>query len=171
MAKEFICGGEKYELGGPKLDSIGLAVALKGLPPTIEIEGYTLQVRTTFHVTLVAMGKIIERHQTSDPDFLKKVSADFCQFVQENPIDLVYYRDEFRFMAQNEKRSVVIMCDVSNLDKFFELLNKKYNLKLEYPPTHVTLYTLQPNTGIFMVDSSDKDQLSKIIPAPVKISN
>jgi hypothetical protein len=115
------------------------------------------------------MGQIIKKHGVSTPNFAEGVMVDFCDFVQKNPIELLRYRDEYRFMAEDEKRAVVIMCDVSNLDKFFDHLNSKYKLTLEYPPTHVTLYTLQPNVGIFMTDSADLQKLSKIIPSPVKL--
>jgi hypothetical protein len=58
------------------------------------------------------------------------------------------------------------MCDISNLNNFFDLINKKYDLQIEYQPTHVTLYTLQPNKGIFLADSGDIEKLSKPITNP-----
>jgi hypothetical protein len=161
MDKKFICGGKKFELGGPKEDTIGLPVAFSNLPEKIEIEGYTLFLKTTFHISLVCVGKIIEKYNISIPNFLDKVIADFCDFTKNNKIDLIRYRNEFRFMSENERRTVVVMCDVSNLTKFFDYINKKYNTRIEYPPTHVTLYTLQPNLGIFMIDSSDMKRLTK----------
>lgn len=166
MANKFICGGEKYEVGPPKEDTIILPVSLAGLPAEIEVKGYKLVPRTSFHVSLVCIGKIIEKHNVSIPDFINKVTNDFCNFVQIDSIDFLRYRDEFRFAALGEKRSVVVMCDVSNLDKFFTLINKKYGLKLEYPPTHVTLYTLPEQRGIFLADSEDIKKLTKPIPNP-----
>ena len=168
---KFICDREKYTLSGQTGDSVCLPVLLSdsSLPKELEIEGNVLSLKTEFHVTLVAMGKIIKKYEVTDPNFIEKVIADFCQFVQENPVELIRYRDEYRFMAENERRTVVVMCDVSNLDKFFEQLNKKYSLGVECPPTHVTLYTLQPNVGIFMVDSGDMQKLTKVITAPVKL--
>ncbi len=141
---EFICGGEKYEMGGKKSRTIALLVAPQGLPPTIEVEGYTLQVKTTFHVTLVAMDEIARKHGVADPDFKDKVVADFCEFVAEHPVDLLRYRDEYRFMAADERRSVIVMCDVSNMEEFFGMMGEKYGITVEYPPMHATLYTLQP---------------------------
>ena len=46
------------------------------------------------------------------------------------------------------------------------MLNQTYGLNLEYPPTHVTLYTLQPNFGIFLTDSTDIARRTKIVPNP-----
>ncbi len=100
------------------------------------------------------------------PDFLSSVVSDFCEFAKSNKIDEVTYRNEFRFASENERRAVIVMCDVTGLNKFFDEINKKYHMKLEYPPTHVTLYTLQLNAGIFLTDSKDIEKLSMSIENP-----
>lgn len=148
---------------------ISLPVSIKGLPKQIEVEGYTLSLRSAFHISLVCIGKIKEKYNISISDFEEKVIDDFCNFHKEKNIILKNYRNEFRFVNEGERKTVVVMCGVSNLDSFFDFLNKKYNLKLEYPPTHVTLYTLQPDAGIFLVDSSDISKLSKVIEVPRNI--
>lgn len=147
-------------------------MALLGLPEKINVEGYELVRRSVFHITLAAVGKIMEKHKVSASDFLNKVIDDFCEFTKTNNIDLLRYRDEFRFAAQDEKRSVVAMCDVFGLDKFFQLLNQKYSLAIECPPTHVTLYTLEPDAGIFLVDSHDINKFTRpIINSGITISS
>jgi hypothetical protein len=169
MAKKFICGGEKYEVGGLKEDTIGLPVSFSELPVKIQVEGCELFLKDSFHISLVCIGKIIEKNQLTIPDFVNKVIADFCDFTNKINIELDQYRDEFRFVSENDRKSVVAMCDIKNLDKFFDFLNQKYNLNLEYPPTHATLYTLQPNLGIFLTDTDDIKRLTKRIEAPIKL--
>lgn len=166
MTKQFICNAEKYEIGGPKGDVIGLPVSFTGLPLTIETEGLTLSLKNAFHVSLVCIGKIAEKNNLSDPDIVSKVILDFCEFTKHTPIELKEYSGEFRFVAENERRTLVAMCDILNLDTFFDFINKKYNLKAEYPPTHVTLYTLQPNAGIFLTNSDDIEKLTKLVKNP-----
>jgi hypothetical protein len=165
MAK-YICGGGKYMLGGPNEDSIGLPISISNLPEKTNAEGYLLSVRTVFHVTLVAIGKIIEKHKVTSPDFLDKIVSDFCEFTQKNNVDLLRFRDELKFASEKEKRSIIMMCDISNLNKFFDFINEKYNLQVEYPPTHVTLYTLQQDIGIFLTDSKDIKTMTKSIKNP-----
>lgn len=169
MEKRFICNGNKYEIGGLRGVTIGLPVNLNNLPEKIEIEGNTLLLKTEFHVSLICFSPIMEKYKVYIPDFIEKITADFCEFVQNNDINLLCYRDGFRFAARDERRSVIVMCDVSNLDKFFELINKKYNLQIEYPPTHVTLYALQ-DRGIYLTDSQDIQKLTKLIFNPIGIS-
>lgn len=157
-----MCGG-KYTLGS---DSIGMPVDLSGLLSEISVEGQTLYLKSSFHVTLVAIRKIIEKHAVADPQFAERVVADFCEFVRENEMNLLRFREEFKFASKGEKRSVVVMCDISNLNDFFDQMNAKYKLHVEYPPTHVTLYTLQPDKGIFLTDQSDIEVLTKRIENP-----
>ena len=166
---KFICGGEKYQIGGPKEDTIGLPISLPDLPEKIEVEDYELSLKTVFHISLVCAEKIIEKNNLTIPDFVNKVVADFCEFTKHTSIDFARCRNEFRFVAENERRTVVVMCDISNLNKFFDFINQKYGLKLEYPPTHITLYTLQPNIGIFLTDANDLNRFTKKIKAPGKL--
>lgn len=166
MAKKFICGSEKYTIGGPKEDTIALPMFPAGLPDKITIEGNSLLRKTSFHVSLVCVGKIIEKHNVSIPNFQDEIVTDFCEFIQKNNVDLLRYRDEFRFAFQNEKKAIVVMCDISNLENFFKRMNQKYGLNTECPPTHVTLYTLQLDKGIFLTDLRDVKQLTKLIGNP-----
>ncbi len=121
-------------------------------------------------MSLVCIGKIVEKNKVQIPNFVSSVIEDFCAFTQHTPVELARYRDEFRFVEENERKSVVVMCEISNLDKFFTFLNKKYELNIEYPPTHVTMYTLQPNKGIFLTDSADIKNLTEQIASPIKLS-
>lgn len=164
----FICDG-RYRLGGSKEDTIGLSVYLSELPDKIKIEGYELLLKSEFHVSLVCIGKIIKKNNLSVPDFINKVIADFCEFTKHTSIELARYRNEFRFVAEQKRRAVIVMCDISNLNKFFDFINRKYGLKLEYPPTHVTLYTLQPDAGIFLTDINDINKFTRIIEVPIKL--
>ena len=106
-------------LGGPREDCIGLPVSISLLPGKIDAEGYSLSAKTKFHVTLVAIGKIVEKHKVAIPDFLNKIVSDFCEFTQKNNINLLRFRDELKFASEGEKRSIIMMCDISNLNKFF----------------------------------------------------
>ena len=167
MSAQFICGGNKFVVGGPGLETIALPISVSGLSATIKVEGCELALRPDFHVSLVCIGKIMEKHSVTLPNFRERVIEDFCGYVQYNDINLLKYNDEFRFASKDEKRSVVVMCDISNLQGFFNLINKKYSLRIEYPPTHVTLYTLQTDRpGIPLTDGEDLKKLTKIIPPP-----
>lgn len=166
MPEQYICEGDKFVIGGSKSDVIALPIFIAGLPEKIEIEGHLLLRRGEFHVSLVCIGEIVRKHDVVIPDFLNKVVADFCKFAQGNKIDLVRYRNEFRLAAKDEEKTIVVMCDISNLNKFFDFINEKYNLKVGYQTTHITLYTLDGERGIFLTDQNDIQKLTKIIKKP-----
>jgi len=58
--RKYICGSNKYELGGPKKDTIGLPVSISGIPPKIDIEGYELSLKSSFHITQI---KVLSKNQ------------------------------------------------------------------------------------------------------------
>jgi len=163
--RPFICDGDKYTISAT--NTIGMPVSLSNLPREIEIEGNKLLAKSSFHVSLVCINEIIKKYKVSITDFRNKVLGEFCDFIKMNPISLLNYLPDFKFVEQDNLKTVVVMCRVINLDKFFEILNKKYNLNIEYPPTHVTLYAHDGMTGIFLTDANDIKNYTKPIPNPI----
>ena len=165
MERPFICGGNKYTISAT--NTIGLPVLLKNLPSEIIINGNKLLLKSFFHVSLVCINEIIKKYEVLIPDFIDLVSKDFCNFVEKNPVDLLHYLKDFRFTEKKDLKTIIVMCKMSNLDEFFRIINKKYGLEVEYPPTHVTLYTLEGKLGIFLTDSDDIKNFTKPIPNPI----
>jgi hypothetical protein len=148
-------------------DTIGLPVFLKNLPKEIVFQGDTLLLKSDFHVSLVCIGEIIKKHNITISDFKNKIINDFCEFSETSNIDKISFTNNFKFATRDDLKSIIVMCKVPNLDKFFDLMNKKYSLNIEYPPTHVTLYTPLSKTGIFLIDSNDIKNLTVPIENPI----
>lgn len=164
MDKKLICENKfQFNL---KNKVIGLPIKFENLPKEITIEGNDLVLKESFHVSLICVGKIIEKYNVSIPDFENEIINDLCEFSKTNEIKVLEYND-FKFVVENDLKSVVLMCQISKLDKFFEIMNKKYGLAVEYPPTHTTLYTLPSKLGIFLTDVNDIKNLTKPIPNPI----
>ena len=165
MDKNFICG-DKYTISAT--NTISLSVVLGNLPNEVTINGTKLLLKSSFHVSLVCINEIIKKHSISIPGFIDSLINEFCDFVRENDINVLNYLEDFRFAEEADQKTIVIFCNVSKLKIFFELINKKYNLNIEYPPTHVTLYTLLPGKlGIFLTDADDIKNLTKPISNPI----
>lgn len=167
MSKKFICNSDQYFISGPQTDNIGLPVSFGNEPEVLKFEGLTLYRKSSFHVSLVCIGKIQEKYQISDPEFVRHVVDDFCEYTQSTKVTFDGFRDEYWFASEDQLRSIVRMCDVSSLMGFYSLLNSKYNVEIEYPPTHVTLYTLQPDIGIFLTDKDDLRRLARSVSNPL----
>ncbi len=163
---EYICDGEKYTMRVPERDVIALPVSIEALPEQITVAGVTLLRRTSFHVSLVCIGELMRKYNISIANLPAKVADDFCMFTKTNDISLTRYTDVFRFVESEERKTIVVMCEVTNLERFFDHINHKYELTLPYPPTHVTLFTLQQDKGRFLVDDDDISRLSRVIPRP-----
>lgn len=166
MERPFICGGNKYIIISVT-NTIGLPVFLENLPKEIIVEGNKLLLKPSFHVSLVCINEIVKKHKLSIPDFKDSVLKDFCDFIEKNDVNLLGHTEEFKFATKNDPKTIVVMCKVSNLPKFFEIINKKYGLEIEYPPTHITLYAHDGKTGIFLTDSNDIKSLTKPIVNPI----
>ncbi len=160
MERPFICGGEKFTISAT--NTIGFPVFIENLPKVITIGDNKLLLKSSFHVSLVCINEIIKKYEVLMPDFKDLVVKDFCEFTSENDIKVLKY-GEFKYSEQENLKTIIVM----NLSKFFEILNKKYNLKIEYPPTHVTLYAHDGKTGIFLTDSDDIRNLTKPISNPI----
>ena len=163
MKYKNICNSDKYFFNH---DTIFLPVTFGVLPEEIIVENETFFIKSDFWISLVAIGKIIEKNKLTTPNFKEQIISDFCEFIAENPIELIGYNSEYRFVAEKQLNSIIVMCDVSNLEEFFAHVNEKYSLSLEVPPTHVTLYTSHRNIGIFVTDSSDLENMTRITNVP-----
>lgn len=169
METEFICGGSKYEIY-KTTNTIGLPITLNNLPETIQIKGDTLYFPGPFHVSLFYTGRYIDKYGISIPDFVNKIVRDFCDFTKTNNIEFLGYKNEYRLVSRDDlwKKTVVVMCEISNLNKFFDSVNKKYNLKIKYPVPHVTIYnTKKGEPGMYLLDSDDIENNTILIENPI----
>jgi len=167
MTKEPIFSNTECVLGGSGKDIIALPVSFTGLPERIEVRGNTLYLKSKFHISLVCINIIIKKYDIKIQDFLSKVIEDFSSFVKTNKVELLHYNNDFKFAVEGDLKSVVVTCEVSNINKFFDLINEKYELNIKYPPTHVTLYTLKDGLGIYLTDSGDINNLTTPIENPI----
>jgi len=172
MNGKFICEGEKYKLGGINNDVIGLSVSFENLPEEIKIQETKLYPPAPFHVSLVYVRKTIANYNILIPDFSNRIVEDFCDFTKSNPIEITRYNNEYKFVNRDGiKKTVIVMCEVSNINKFFDLMNKKYGLNVKYPVTHVTLYnTLKGEPGIYLMDQDDIKNFTTPIKNPLGFS-
>lgn len=159
-----ICDSDKYIITSTK--TIILPLLLDIDPKQVNIEGSPLLLKSKFHVTILPIQQLIERYAINISNFETSVAEDFCQYVKENPIELVSFSNEYRVVSQNNLKTLVVMCEVTNYDGLFVFINKKYNLNMEVPRTHVTIYSSEPDKGIYLINLDDVQQITKIVDIP-----
>lgn len=150
--QDYICDGTKFEYRG---GYIGLPVQLNDLPNELKIEDFSLHRKTEFHVSLLCVKNILAML----PDAEQKILEFFCKFVKEHNVSFGRFTGEFKFAEYEERKTVVALCEVLNLKKFSEALGQKLSIDIPPQPTHITLYTLQPNVGIGL--NSPEEMLQK----------
>lgn len=137
------------------------------LPTSIEVDGHTLILKSEFHISLVCAVRLAPLINKRGSD---KVAAEIIEafdgFVKEQPLTDYELSGELRLVKRDEKKTVIVMAKVPNLDKFFDSLRRKYNVDLPTQPTHITLYTLPPdNIGIGIL--SDEELRRDSIPVKI----
>ncbi len=164
-----ICGNSKYELAGLNNDVILIPLSFENLPAEIKVNGETLYTPNRRHVSLLYIGLTIKKYNILIPNFLDKIVGDFCEFAKENKVEIIKYKDEYRLVsADGIQKSVVVMCELSNLNKFFDFINQKYKLNIKYPTPHVTMYnTEKGKPGRWLMDEEDLETFTKIIENPI----
>ena len=155
--KNYICNSNKYAYGK---GYIYMPITVGTLPEKIEIDGSELTQKSTFHVSLLCLKDIIAKYKTDGLE--KRIIEYFCEFTSkpENEISLLKFIGEFRLAKFEEKKALIVRCEVSNLDKFSKSLSDEFKIEVPIQPTHATLYTLQPDVGIGLNSEADMEAKS-----------
>ena len=131
-------------------------------PDTLDVGGDTLLKQDHFHVSILCVKNILENH----PDIEQDIIDHFCDFTKANELKFAGFTREFRFANDAERKSVVALCKVSNLDAFTDYLSEKIGVKIAHHPAHVTIYTLQSNAGIGLNSREEMELKSKPMKVP-----
>jgi hypothetical protein len=161
----YICGSTVHAYGQGYL---ALPISLEGLPPRLLVGELDLLAKSTFHVSLLCVKNLIRKYGAKVED---EILTLFCAFAKENEVAFVRYTGEFRFAETMERKTIIALCEISNLDVFFTYAEKELNISIPFQPTHVTLYTLQPELGIGLNSQVEMDQKTQPIEVPVELQN
>ncbi len=129
------------------------------LPPGLYVQDYELLLKDEFHCSLICLREFKNKYGLG---IERKIIDLFNDFAGNHPIALVKFQDDLRLVRRKERVSVISLCEISNIDRLYELLNEKLGIVEVAPPTHVTLYTLQPNSGIG-VNTDSELQATEIV--------
>lgn len=135
------------------------------LPETLNIDSISMLKKDHFHVSLLCVKNILENNPGSE----KNILHHFCNFIKDNEVKFEGFTKEFRLAERNERKSIVALCKVSNLQRFTEYLTEKIDIEVAPQPTHVTIYTLQHNIGIGLNSPEEMEDKSRSIDMPNEI--
>ncbi|CAN5679224.1 hypothetical protein BH11PAT2_BH11PAT2_07660 [soil metagenome] len=159
----YICGSEVHAYGQGYL---ALPISLEGLPPRLQVGRLDLHAKATFHVSLLCVKNLMRKYGNKIED---EILALFCSFAKDNEVNFVRYTGEFRFAETMERKTIVALCEISNLDNFFRFAEQQLEISIPLQPTHVTIYTLQPEIGIGLNSYAEMDQKTQVIEVPREV--
>ncbi len=136
------------------------------LPDTFDVDGHTLFKKDHFHISLLCVKNILE----IKPDIEAEILQYFCSFINDNKITFEGFTKEFRVANDGERKSVVALCKVSNLSKLADYLTERIGIVIAHQPAHVTIYTLQLNTGIGLNSAEEMERKSVKLDVPEAVS-
>lgn len=151
---------------------IGLVdIKLSGLPDTLEVNGHSLLKKSELHISLACIKLLAPMIDTSRTDALQTEMAElFKEFIKTTPLTDFELTNEYRLVKRDQRVTVIAMVTVPGIKDFFKLLQDKYAVELPLQPTHITLYTLQPDTGIGLLSTEVVEKESEPVQLDLKIT-
>ncbi len=141
---------------------------LDNLPASIEVEGAKLYKKTEFHITLVS-AKSVLRSIEGEPSLESlgdEIVEEFKKFITANQIKDYTLLPEFRLLKRGDSKTLVTMVKIDNNQKFFDLLREKYGAKIPDQPTHITIYSFDPETGLYINSAAELERDTHIVDVP-----
>jgi hypothetical protein len=143
------------------------SLEFENLSKFININSTKLYLKSEFHLTIIGNDygkKILENLNAKRLSkeqiniFYNNLLADIENILRNNSIKL---RNQYCVLSKdypNEKRtSIIQIIETQIIDKVFDLLHHKYNIRLanNTPTPHVTLYIQKTNKGIGLYKKED----------------
>lgn len=150
---------------------IGLMnIEIGDIPETISIEGYELLRKSEFHISLICAKRIAALiDETNAAQIEAEIVEVFMKFIETNELTDYEPTNEYRLVKRDERVTLVRMMVVPGLKDLFAVLGEKYGVKLPLQPTHITIYTLQPEAGIGILSQEELMHDSSVVDVSLSI--
>ena len=142
-------------------------IELENAPDKITVNGNELLKKSEFHISVMAIKNLAP---LLDPDNVEQASEllkqDFLDFAITNDLMNFALTGEYRLVTRDERVTVVAMVDLKSVEGLFQYLRQKHNIDFPTQPTHITLYTLQPEAGIGILSQEQLETDSILVEVP-----
>ena len=140
---------------------------LGDLPKTIKFKGNNLLLKNEFHISIMAIKNLAPMLNSNNLELAsEQLKQDFINFAASH--DLINFRPtgHFRIVTRDDRISIIAMVQLRNIDKLYSYLRAKYDVDFPTQPTHITMYTLQPEAGIGILSEEEleRDSINADIP-------
>ncbi|HSX42042.1 MAG TPA: hypothetical protein VLE93_01690 [Candidatus Saccharimonadales bacterium] len=140
---------------------------LGSVAPSLEIDGETLLPKDRFHMSIFCVKKyaplIAQQTGESEAEVEEQILEEAKRLIETKRVTVKGLREEFRLAEEDEKKTVVVMCDANGLEEFFEGMRKTFSIDIPLQPTHLTLYTRDGGVGIGLTGNEDVEKLTRLL--------
>lgn len=141
---------------------------LQNLPETISVDSYELLKKGEFHVSIMALKNLAPMLNPENPEQAsEQLEQDFLEFVKTHDLADFHLTGESRLVTRDERVTVVVMVELKNINELFDYLRSKHGVDFPTQPTHITMYTLQPEAGIGILSQEELTDSSSVVDIPV----
>ena len=140
---------------------------IHNVPEKISVDGYELFKKGEFHVSIMALKNLAPMLNAENPEQAsEQLKQDFLEFVKTHDVTDFRLTGEYRLVKRDERVTVVAMVELKNIDELFDYLRSKHGIDFPTQPTHITMYTLQPEAGIGILSQDELIDSSSVIDIP-----
>ena len=137
------------------------------LPAEVTVDGKILVRKGEFHVSLMALKNILPLITALNPSVTERdLEQDFLKYQKGTELSEYIPTTELRHVVRGDRETVIGMVKVPGLEGLFAQLRAKYGVAIPTQPTHITLYTLQPEVGIGITSHDQLATDTKVIDLP-----
>lgn len=144
---------------------------LTDIPETVSVNEKKLFKKSEFHISLVCVKRLVPLIAPDDvarqAELAEAITEHFKAYVQRQSLTEYWLTGELRYVVKDDGReTIVALCQLPGLAGFFAQIEQEYGTKLPLPPTHITLYTLQPEAPIGIMSNEELEAISQPITLP-----
>ncbi|MFZ1483910.1 MAG: hypothetical protein WAS36_02765 [Candidatus Saccharimonadales bacterium] len=139
---------------------------LKGLPREIVIDGENLPVQTEHHISLICTKRLVPLLTLKNSNGVEQefITA-FLEFEAQQHITEYEVTNEFFVVEKDDRKSIVVKCNVPYLDELFQSLNDTFEQDFPKQVAHITLFA-RNNAGIGLISDEELARIAKPINLP-----
>ncbi len=138
-------------------------IQLANTPDRIDVDALRLQRKSEFHVSLMSLKRLAPMLDVDETELVRV----FLEYQSEHDLTDFTLTDEYRLVRRGEKVTLVVMVDMPEIEGLFEFLRERFKSEFPTQPTHITLYTLQPEVGIGLFSTDEVENETAVVHAPV----
>jgi hypothetical protein len=107
------------------------------IAPKVKVENNLFFSKNGYHVSLLCLEGVTKLEQTK-----------IFKFAEKYTLKLGTITNTYRLVSEKGQQSIIVNVRFVGLKKLIMAINKRFETDFEYPPTHITLFTLKGQTGV-----------------------